>query len=71
MKNKILDKLNNIRLFFLTKLYKLNDNNKGMGVIEIVLIILVLVGLIVIFKSQITSIINTVFSKVAIQLDKF
>lgn len=40
MKNKITDKLNTAKLYFLTHLYRFNDNNKGMGVIEIVLIIL-------------------------------
>ncbi len=40
------------------------SNNSGMGVVEIILIILVLVGLVVIFKSQITNIVNSVFSKI-------
>lgn len=71
MKNFIIDKLNIFKLFFLTKFNNFQNDNKGMGVIEIVLIILVLIGLIVIFKSQITSIINTVFSKVTTQINRF
>ncbi len=71
MKNFILDKLNRFKLFLLTKFYKFHTDNKGMGVIEIVLIILVLIGLILIFKNQITSIINTVFSKVTTQINRF
>ena len=35
----------------------------GMGVVEIVLIIIVLISLVIIFKSQITSLINTILSK--------
>lgn len=44
-------------------------NNQGMGVIEIVLIILVLVGLVLIFRTQVTNIINIVFSKVTSQIN--
>lgn len=36
----------------------------GMGVIEIILIIVVLISLVVIFKNQLTSIINTLLNKV-------
>lgn len=71
MKNKLKDKLNTIKLYFLTHMYRFKDNNKGMGVIEIVLIILVLVGLVVIFRNQITTIINSVFSKVTRQINNF
>lgn len=71
MKNKITEKLNTAKLYLLTRLYSFNSNNKGMGVIEIVLIILVLVGLVVIFRTQITSIITTVFSKVTKQINSF
>lgn len=39
-------------------------NNKGMGTIEIILIIVVLVGLVIIFKSQIQGLIETVFAKI-------
>ncbi len=35
----------------------------GMGVVEIVLIIIVLVGLVALFKEQIESIVKTVLSK--------
>lgn len=64
MKNYIKEKLNNAKLRLLTHYYEFQDNNKGMGVIEIVLIILVLVSLVIIFRTQITNIINTVFNKV-------
>ena len=39
----------------------------GMGTVEIMLIIVVLVGLVIIFKSQITQIINTLFQKITSQ----
>ena len=35
----------------------------GMGVVEIVLIIIVLIGLVIVFKSQITALVNKLLSK--------
>lgn len=43
---------------------KLFRNNKGMGTIEIILIIVVLIGLVLIFKNQIQELVNTVFGKI-------
>lgn len=39
-------------------------DNRGIGVIEMVLILVVLVGLVLIFKNQLNSIIGDVFDKV-------
>ncbi len=36
----------------------------GIGVIEVVLILVVLVGLVIIFKGQITSLLNDIFSQI-------
>lgn len=36
----------------------------GMGVVEVILIIVVLISLVLIFKTQITSIVNTLLRKV-------
>jgi uncharacterized iron-regulated membrane protein len=38
-----------------------------MGVIEVILIIIVLIGLVIIFKSQITSLVNNLLSKISTQ----
>lgn len=35
----------------------------GMGVVEVILIIIVLIGLVIVFKSQITSLVNSILSK--------
>jgi hypothetical protein len=43
----------------------------GMGTVEIILIIVVLVGLVLIFKEQITSIVDSIFSKITKQTNKF
>ena len=39
----------------------------GMGTVEIILIIVVLIGLVIIFKSQITQFVNSLFSKITSQ----
>ena len=39
----------------------------GVGVIEIVLILVVLIGLVSIFKSQITELLNNIFSEISKQ----
>ena len=43
----------------------------GMGTVEIILIIVVLVGLVVIFRSQITNIVNSLFKKITNRTDDF
>ena len=40
--------------------------NKGMGTVEVILIIVVLIGLVLIFKTQITQLVQTVFDKIAV-----
>ena len=39
----------------------------GMGTVEIILIIVVLIGLLMIFKKQLTNIVNDIFDKIATQ----
>jgi len=43
------------------------EDESGMGVVEIVLIIIVLIGLVLIFKKQITSLVSTLVSKMSSQ----
>lgn len=42
----------------------------GMGTVEVILIIVVLVGLVIIFKDQITKIVNNLFNKISSQTGK-
>lgn len=42
-------------------------NNKGVGVVEIILILVVLIGLVIIFRDQLTGIVNTIFQKISSQ----
>lgn len=43
------------------------SEEEGMGTVEVILIIVVLVALVVIFKSQITQIVNSLFEKITRQ----
>ncbi len=45
-------------------------NCDGVGTVEVVLLILVAVGLVLIFKNQITSLVNSIFSKITTQSGK-
>ena len=40
------------------------QDEEGMGTVEIILIIVVLIGLVIIFKDQLRSLVNTVFEKI-------
>ena len=37
---------------------------KGIGVVEVILILVVLIGLVIIFKSQITDLVQSIFDKI-------
>lgn len=39
-------------------------NEKGIGVVEVILILVVLIGLVIIFKNQLTSLVGTIFEKI-------
>ena len=43
---------------------------EGIGTVEVILIIVVLVGLVIIFKEKITEIVNSIFSKITNQTKK-
>lgn len=49
---------------------KLLKENDGMGVVEVILIILVLVGLVLIFKNQITGIVKSVFETISSEVSQ-
>lgn len=52
------------------KLKNLKDlwkEEEGMGTVEVILIIVVLVALVVIFKKEITKIVNSLFEKITSQ----
>ena len=48
------------RIRYLLHMLRRDD---GIGVVEIILILVVLIGLVIIFKSQLTSLVQTIFEK--------
>lgn len=47
------------------KLQSFWQDERGVGVIEIVLILVILIGLVLVFKEQITAIINNAFATIS------
>lgn len=43
------------------------EDRSGMGVVEVILIIVVLIGLVIIFKTKITEVVNSIFEKIVSQ----
>ncbi len=39
-------------------------NNKGVGVVELILILVVLIGLVVIFRDQLTELVGSIFERI-------
>ena len=45
-------------------IFRILKDEKGIGVVEVILILVVLIGLVIIFKSQLTSLVETIFQKI-------
>lgn len=54
----------------LKNLKNLIQEEDGMGTVEIILIIVVLVGLVIIFKDRITDLVNNIFDKITKETNK-
>lgn len=46
------------------RLKQVLQEEDGIGVVEVILILVVLIGLVLIFKSQLTSLVETIFKKI-------
>lgn len=42
-------------------------DESGAGVVEIILVLVVIIGIVIIFKKQLTSLVNSIFSKIVSQ----
>ena len=42
----------------------LTKDDRGIGVVELILILVVLIGLVVIFRDQLTSLVNGIFERI-------
>ncbi len=50
--------------YFLWRFFREED---GIGVVEMILILVVLIGLVIIFKNQLTALVNQIFDKITSQ----
>lgn len=62
--------INKMKYSVRNKVLNFWGSEDGMGVVEMVLIIIVLIGLVVIFKSQITALVNSILSKMTSQANQ-
>lgn len=51
-------------------LRELVREEEGLATVEIILIVVVLVGLVILFKGQITKVVNDIFKKITTQTNK-
>jgi len=52
------------------KIKEFIKDEEGIGVVEVILILVVLIGLVLIFKKQITQLVSSIFNKVTNQSDQ-
>ena len=53
------------RIWYLkNRVREILTEKKGVGVVEVILILVVLIGLVIIFKSQLTSLVQNIFKKI-------
>ena len=70
MKDMIDSGLTKLRFWgFRTKrqMYMALYQEEGVGVVEVILILVVLIGLVIIFKQQLTSLVNSIFKTITSQ----
>lgn len=49
---------------FIQQTRNFTKDDKGIGVVELILILVVLIGLVVIFRDQLTSLVNGIFERI-------
>lgn len=67
MKNYI----STIKFKLTNKLMKLASDSRGIGTIEMVLLIVVILGILVLFRDYIQALISSIFSKIDNQINNF
>lgn len=51
----------------MNKIKNILRENAGLGTVEMILILVVLIGLVIIFKSQLTGLVNDIFSQITMK----
>lgn len=67
IREKVQMKMIQADCFVRSGMQKLKEDESGMGVVEIALIIVVLIGLVVIFKGELGKLMDGIFSKYNIE----
>ncbi len=49
---------------FLSCMFQSTEDNRGIGVVEVILILVVLIGLVVIFRDQLTGLVTGIFGRI-------
>ena len=62
--NKLTSKVKNLGRNVLTGVKNFWNDESGMGTVEVILIIVVLIGLVIVFKEQISGIVEDVFKAI-------
>lgn len=62
---QIKSKLYGVGIKVKSRVEEVLGNEDGIGVVEVILILVVLIALVVIFKEQLTTIVETIFSKIS------
>ena len=68
MLNKYTTKL---KTYFTNKLQRFSKDSRGIGTIEMVLLILVILGVLILFRDYIQALIANIFSKIDNQINNF
>lgn len=60
-----------IKMKLTNKLLMFSKDSRGIGTIEMVLLIVIILGILIIFRDYVQALIATVFSKIDKQINKF
>ena len=63
--------ISTIKFKLTNKLMKLTSDSRGNGTIEMVLLIVVILGILVLFRDYIQALISSIFSKIDNQINNF
>lgn len=62
---------NKFKTYFTNKLLKFAKDSRGIGTIEMVLLIVVILGVLILFRDYIQALIANIFSKIDSQINNF
>ncbi len=64
LRNIVANKLDLLRLYCQKYTQELAQDIEGIGVVEVILILVVLIGLVLIFKDQLNNLVESIFQKI-------